>query len=77
MGLQNAQKTHRPDMIRALIQLRDSELEAAKHLFVVCGQPSTELGLFEAWAKEDPAWLASFMMLRGMIAAMMSKGITP
>lgn len=77
MAHQNDKKPTRPDLLRALIDLRDSEMEAAKHLFIVCGEPSTEEGFLQAWAKEDAKWLTSFLFLRGLIASMEKMGIEP
>lgn len=77
MELQSVEKTPRPNILRALIQLRDSELEAAKHLFVVCGEPADENQFLLAWAKEDQQWLTSFIFLRALIGAMEKQGIKP
>lgn len=52
-----------PSVLAQLIELRDKEVEAARHLFVVCGQPSTDEGLYDAWCKEDPEWFRQVLDL--------------
>lgn len=57
-------------IVENLKALAASEEEDARHLFVVCGQPSTDEGFQQAWFKEDPAWFAKWMCLKATIEAM-------
>lgn len=57
-------------ILTQLIELRDKELEAAKHLFIVCGQPSTDEGFHAAWMKEDIDWCMQFTALNSLIGVL-------
>lgn len=57
-------------ILAQLIELRDKEVEAATHLFVVCGQPSTVEGFYDAWCKEDPEWFYQHESLERAIILM-------
>ena len=62
-------------ILTQLIELRDKELEAATHLFVVCGQPSTVEGFHQAWMKEDMNWFMQFTALNSTIKVMQGIGL--
>lgn len=57
-------------IIENLKALVVSEEEDARHLFVVCGQPSTQEGFHAAWFKEDPAWFSKWIYLKSSIKAL-------
>lgn len=65
MAHQNAKS-----ILAQLIELRDKEVEAASHLFIVCGQPSTDEGFHAAWMKEDIDWYMQFTGLEALIDVM-------
>lgn len=61
-------------MIADLQKVADEHEEAARHLFVVCGEPSSQV-LFEfAWRKEDPVWYAQWCELKITISQMYGIG---
>lgn len=62
-------------ILARMIELRDEQLDAAAHLFIVCGQPSTEFEFFQAWAKEDQNWFVQFIALRSSIEQMQLMGL--
>lgn len=57
-------------MLEDLQKLAAEHEEAARHLFVVCGEPSTQAGFEMAWAKEDFTWYNEWMNLRAFIKIM-------
>lgn len=57
-------------MIADLQKVADEHEEAARHLFVVCGQPDTQPGFEMAWAKEDDQWYNEWMKLKAFIQLM-------
>lgn len=62
-------------ILAQLIELRDKEVEAAAHLFIVCGQPSTVEGFHQAWMKEDQNWFIQFTALNSSIKVMQGLGL--
>lgn len=60
----------RKGILENMKELVKSEEEDARHLFVVCGQPSTREGFMQAWFKEDPSWFAQWMALQASIKTM-------
>ena len=58
-----------------LNDLIKEEEEAARHLFVVCGQPSTPEGFYDAWANEDAAWFAQWTTLKAAARTMLAVGL--
>jgi len=57
-------------------ELVAAEEKAARHLFVVCGQPSTDEGFHQAWFKEDPVWFAKWMVLKATADALKRVEVT-
>ncbi len=57
-------------MIADLKKVADEHEEAARHLFVVCGEPSTQEGFECAWKKEDQVWWWEWATLCAMIKVM-------
>lgn len=62
-------------ILQQLIEVRDKEVEAAAHLFIVCGQPSTVEGFHQAWMKEDMNWFMQFTSLNSAIKVMQEIGL--
>lgn len=60
-------------MIVDLQKVADEHEEAARHLFVVCGQPSTDAGFELAWANEDYDWFCEWKKLQAFINLMESR----
>lgn len=62
-------------MIADLQKVADAHEEAARHLFVVCGQPDTQEGFEHAWSKEDEQWYAEWAALCSLITTLTANRI--
>lgn len=62
--------TSHDSMIIELSALSDAHEEAAKHLFVVCGQPADQFEFEAAWKKEDPVWYHQWVSLNNFIQSL-------
>lgn len=67
---QQAEKGGIHHVIAGFETVLQAEADSARHLFVVCGEPSTEEGFHAAWQKEDPKWFESYMNMKQRLAAM-------
>lgn len=65
----NDQATDR-SILTELLRLRDSEEEAARHLFIVCGQPAAYGDFIDAWHNEDPIWFCQWESLCALIKSL-------
>lgn len=57
-------------MIEDLQKIAAEHEEAARHLFVVCGQPDTQEGFEMAWAKEDYCWYMEWHAVHNLLIAL-------
>lgn len=53
---ENLAMAQHDSMIADLQKVADEHEEAARHLFVVCGQPESQTEFERAWEKEDLSW---------------------